>query len=72
MTWDEFLNNGVSDKSFGQVQTDIECPKCGRKIYFDKTVVLTTYPAKYSYWCTCGWSDVTAVKWIGGDDDETD
>lgn len=63
MTWDEFLDKNTFDKYNGQIKTDIECPKCGRKIYFDKTVVLTTYPEKYKYWCACGWCDTAYARW---------
>ena len=62
MTWEEFLDKKVEGFT-GQMQTDIDCPKCGRKIYWDSTLVLTSYPAKYSYWCSCGWSDTAPLRW---------
>lgn len=55
MTWNEFLDRPVSPCLTGQVQTDIDCPECGRKIYYDSTIILTSYPAMYKYWCACGW-----------------
>ena len=64
MEWDEFT--GVMGNYNGQVETDIECPQCGKKIYFDSRVVLTSYPPQYSYWCTCGWSDTSTRKWDWG------
>ena len=64
MTWDEFLDRKVEEDYTGQVQTNIECPKCGRKIYWDSTIVLTSYPAKYSYWCSCGWNDTAPLRWM--------
>ena len=69
MIWDEFIDKGTADDFVGQVQTDVDCPRCGRKIYFDGTVVLTTYPAKYCYWCRCGWTGTTAVKWRSDSND---
>ena len=63
MTWDELLNMEFENGHDGQVLTDIDCPACGRKIYFNSRIVLTTYPAKYSYWCRCGWSDCSYIKW---------
>ena len=64
MTWDEFLNKDASNSYNGQVLTDIDCPKCGRKIYYDKTIKLTTYPNKYKYWCSCGWFDCAPSMWL--------
>lgn len=64
MTWDEFLNKDVSNSYNGQVLTDIDCPKCGRKIYYDSTIILTTYPDKYKYWCSCGWVDFAPDMWL--------
>lgn len=64
MKWNEFLDNKLDFDHTGQIQTDIECPKCGRNIYLNTTIILTTYPAKYSYWCACGWQDCAPTKWI--------
>ena len=55
MTWEEVLNKNIGSNYNGQVLTDIICPECGRNIYMDKTMVLTSYPEKYRYWCSCGW-----------------
>ena len=66
MTWDKFLDTPVESPFFKQVQTDILCPKCGkRNIYLDSTIILTTYPAKYSYWCPCGWTGSAPTRWVG-------
>ena len=51
----EVLNKNIGSNYNGQVLTDIICPECGRNIYMDKTMVLTSYPEKYRYWCSCGW-----------------
>lgn len=66
MTWEEFLDTPVDTYFTGQTQTDIECPECGRKVYFDSTITLTSYPAKYKYWCACGWSDCSPSRWVKG------
>lgn len=63
MKWEQFLDIRLSNEYDGQVQTDIECPDCGRKIYLDTTMVLTSYPCKYRYWCSCGWHDTSHLKW---------
>lgn len=64
MKWDEFDNNvGLAFAADGQVQTDIECPICGKKVLWDSRIVLTSLPPQYSYWCTCGWSVTSYRKW---------
>ena len=64
MKWDEFDNNvGLAFAADGQVQTDIECPICGKNVLWDSRVVLTSLPPQYSYWCTCGWSGTSYRKW---------
>lgn len=63
MTWDELLSMDVASKYNGQVRTDIQCPQCGRYIYLDNTMILTSFPAKYRYWCSCGWTDCAHIKW---------
>ena len=68
MKWDELLDEEVDYITTGQIQTDIECPMCGRLIYLNDTIVLTSYPAKYSYWCSCGWTDSAPVRHIGEND----
>ena len=64
MKWEEFLDENIESLYNGQVQTDIVCPKCGRNIYLDNTIILTSYPAKYKYWCSCGWGGYAPNKWI--------
>lgn len=60
MTWEEFINSippNSEENFFTPVLTDIICPKCKEKnIYFDPSIVLTSFPPKYVYWCDCGWS----------------
>ena len=56
MTWDEFKADEIVEGiPFGQIPTNIECPECGKKIFWNSTITLTTYPPQYSYWCKCGW-----------------
>lgn len=62
MTWDELLNMKFENGHDGQVLTDIDCPQCGRKIYLDNSIILTSYPAKYKYWCSCGWVGNAHIK----------
>ena len=66
MEWDELLNIDISNESNGQELTDIVCPNCGRKIYFNTTIILTSYPAKYHYWCSCGWEGTAHARWFTG------
>lgn len=57
MKWDEF-NKMIFDtwemESCSQV--NIECPKCGAKLFRRNDMVLTSYPPKYQYECDkCNW-----------------
>ena len=70
MSWEDFLDIKIDSTYTGQALTDIECPKCGRNIYLDKTSVLTTYPCTFRYWCSCGWEGNAPERWIGGKDGE--
>ena len=56
MTWDEFKEQ---KQAFPNYQiTDIDCPRCGKKIYKKTDVVLACYPPKRVYECMdCGWRD---------------
>ena len=71
MKWEDFLNRDISNDNNGQMLTDIECPKCGRRIYYDSTIILTTYPDKYVYWCSCGWKGFAHDWWVPELDAET-
>lgn len=66
MKWDNFkYMTDPSSYNDGQIQTDIECPVCGNNIFWDSRIVLTTYPAQYSYYCkNCGWTGSSFKKWI--------
>lgn len=59
MTWEEFKAAKDFKYSTGYEITDIECPKCGEKIYKDTMMVITTYPPKRRYVCMeCFWEGV--------------
>ena len=59
MTWEEFENaNRLNDTYLIEPTrklTDIDCPKCGKKIYVRTDIVLTSYPPQSQYECDCGW-----------------
>jgi len=63
MKWEELLNEDVDYVMTGQRLTNIDCPDCGRKIYLDTSIILTSYPAKYKYWCACGWKGYAPTRW---------
>ena len=64
MKWDQFKNSIISEPVFvNKVKTDIECPKCGRKLYYRSDIVLTSYPAQYQYECECGFVGYAHMKW---------
>ncbi len=67
MKWDEFNEIGnATGMPSTMVLTNINCPKCGKRIYLDNSVVLTTYPVQYSYICECGWYGYSHIKWQAG------
>jgi predicted RNA-binding Zn-ribbon protein involved in translation (DUF1610 family) len=56
MDWEDFNEQRFPEYLFTKkILTDINCPKCNRKIYMRTDKVLTTYPAQYQYECDCGW-----------------
>ena len=63
MNWNDMSKIRLNDPEEKQIETNIECPDCGRNIYLDTSIVLTSYPAKYYYWCVCGWVGYSHVKW---------
>ena len=57
MKWDEF-NKMISIDTLEEIrsQVNIECPKCGAKLFRRNDIVLTSYPPKYQYECDkCNW-----------------
>lgn len=66
MKWENFINqpsNDINLNLYGQKLINIECPKCGKRIYLDTTVVLTSYPPQHKYWCSCGWTEHSYFYW---------
>ena len=59
MTWEDFKREKNFQYGTGYKITDIECPKCGEKIYKDTMTVLTTYPPQSRYVCMkCFWEGI--------------
>lgn len=57
MKWDDYQPE--SPKVSRYEWTNIECPKCGKHIIRRIDMVLTSYPAQYSYRCpSCNWQGV--------------
>ena len=59
MEWEDFkdLAYRIHEDEEKYVKTKIKCPMCGEYIYRDNTIVLTTFPAQYRYFCrNCDWS----------------
>ena len=64
MNWDKFKYSDFMKEQFSNtLLTDIECPNCGKPIYMRTDIVLTSYPVQYSYFCKCGWTGTSHMKW---------
>lgn len=64
MKWEEFKNITTPEPIFPNlVKTTIECPNCGKKLFYRNNVVLTSYPAQYQYECVCGFIGYSHAKW---------
>lgn len=46
-----------------KVPTDIECPKCGKKLFQRTDIVLASYPPQYQYECECGFVGYSHARW---------
>jgi len=69
MKWKDFNEN--TESAFGKwyLETDIECPKCGKHLYLDRMTVLTSIPPQYQYICCgCHWSGTSYNRWGRKDD----
>ena len=56
MTWEEFQKQYPETSSYTNLkETNIDCPRCGKKIFKRLDIVLDSYPAQYQYECKCGW-----------------
>lgn len=56
MKWEDVKKQYPETSRFmNRKKTNIDCPKCGKKIFKRTDMVLTTRPVKYQYECECGW-----------------
>ena len=56
MRWEEFEKQYPQTSSYTNLEeTDIDCPRCGKKIFKRLDIVLTSCPVQYQYECKCGW-----------------
>ena len=62
MTWEEY-NKPKPMQINRYVKTDIECPKCGKLVYLDSQITLTSCPEQYRYECECGWVGTSYRAW---------
>lgn len=62
MKWEEFDRMMPIDSWSKYKETDVECPKCGKKVKMRRDIVLTSYPAQYQYECECGWVGYSHAK----------
>lgn len=56
MTFEEYKSTVKSIRVHERELTDIECPKCGKKIFKRIDIILTSDPPQYIFECDCGWS----------------
>ena len=65
MKWEEVKSLGGGSSLIHTpgdwIETEIECPECGKKIYKQYGIVLTSSPPQYKYSCKCGWSGTAFV-----------
>lgn len=66
MKWEDFKDNYPTYTFTNKIQTNIECPKCGKRLFERTDIVLTTYPAQYQYECTCGFVSYSHADWVAG------
>jgi len=60
ITWDEYIAaQHINNLPNMMKRTNILCPVCGKYIYKNLGVILTTYPPQYRYECECGWNEVS-------------
>lgn len=58
MKWEEFKGEEIS-YSPRYVETDIECPACGERIFKDQLMIMASMPPKHKYVCLkCGWGGI--------------
>lgn len=56
MKWEDYRKNVIYTMNPVYTMTDIECPKCGEKIYMDTSVEYLSNPPLHDFYCfKCGW-----------------
>lgn len=56
MKWEDYRKGADYTISPVYAITDIECPKCGEKIYMDTSVEYLSNPPQHDFYCfKCGW-----------------
>ena len=56
MKWEDYNKQMPQEYVFKErTQVNVECPKCGKKLWRRNDITLTTYPEQYKYECECGW-----------------
>ena len=67
MKWEQFERMYPYTQEFtNKVLTNIECPRCGKKLFQRTDIVLTSYPAQYQYECECGFVGYSHARWEEG------
>ena len=56
MKWEDYRKDVYYTMNPVYAITDIECPKCGEKIYMDTSVEYLSNPPQHDFYCfKCGW-----------------
>lgn len=56
MKWEDYRKGADYTMNPVYAITDIECPKCGEKIYMDTTLEYLSNPPQHDFYCfKCGW-----------------
>lgn len=64
LKWEDFKNYySNADVLINRVQTNIECPECGKFLFERRDIVLTSYPPQYQYECACGFVGYSHKDW---------
>lgn len=61
ITYEEYQKIHQQDINMDQISFPIgvKCPNCDSELYRDHSIVYTTYPPKYRYFCAnCGWERI--------------
>lgn len=60
MEWKDYCKERLEEVFLqpDSVKTEIWCPWCGAPVYKDMSIILTSYPPKYRYFCSsCKWEE---------------